>query len=202
MPDRSRTHSVEHRYALSWHRALPRLAMLFLFAATAFQLHHQGRRWWCACGQPFLWTSEAWGPHTSQHLFDPYSFTHVLHGIAFCGLFAWALSRVSISWRLWLSLLLASLWEIAENSAFVIERYRAATAAVGYEGDSVANSLGDIVSCGVGFVIARRLGFRWSVVLFLVTEVVLLIWIRDDLLLNIVMLIYPLPQIRAWQMGN
>jgi hypothetical protein len=170
--------------------------------ATAIQLHHQGRRWWCACGQPFLWAGDVHSEHNSQHLFDPYSFTHVLHGVVFCGLLAWIAPRVPTAWRFVLALGLASLWEVIENSTFVIERYRSATASLGYEGDSVANSLGDILSCGVGFVLARWLGPRWSIVLFLVTEGVLLLWIRDDLLLNVIMLIYSLPEIKAWQMEN
>jgi hypothetical protein len=178
------------------------VAVVLLLAATAWQLHHQGRRWWCACGQPNLWAGDVQSEHNSQHLFDPYSFTHVLHGFVFCALLAWALPHVPAAWRLVLALTLASAWEVLENSALVIERYRSATAALGYRGDSVANSLGDILSCGVGFLLARWLGLRWSIALFLLTEGILLLWIRDDLLLNVVMLIYPLPGIRAWQMGK
>src|SRR5205807_1757584 len=99
--------------------------------------------------------------------------------------------RLAPLWRLWLALVIEALWEIVENSSFVIQRYRAATAFLDYQGDTIANSLGDILSCGIGFALAWRLGFRGSVVLFLVTEGILLLWIRDDLALNIVMLIYP-----------
>src|SRR5207248_298465 len=136
----------------------------------------QGRLWWCACGQPNLWSGDAWGPHNSQHLLDPYSLTHVLHGVVFCGLFAWCCPRLRPAWQLWLTVVVESLWEVVENSAAVIERYRAATAALGYQGDTVANSLGDITSCALGFVLARRLGFRRSVVVFFVTEAILLLW--------------------------
>jgi hypothetical protein len=178
------------------------LATLAMFAFTACELRYQGRRWWCACGQPWLWVSDAWGPHNSQHLLDPYSFTHVLHGMILCGLLALSLPRVAPVWRLWITLAAEALWEIVENSAFVIERYRAATAAVGYQGDSIANSLGDILSGGVGFVLAWYLGWRWSVVVFVVIEVVLLFWIRDNLTLDIVMLIHPSEGIKAWQRGH
>src|SRR5262249_22733169 len=129
-------------------------------------------------------------------------FTHVLHGLLFCGVLAWALPRVAPTLRLCLAVGIECLWEVWENSAFVIERYRAAAAALGYEGDTVANSLGDILSCGVGFLLALRLGLWRSVVLFLVTEAVLLLWIRDDLLLNVVMLIHPVKAIKAWQTGQ
>jgi hypothetical protein len=95
-----------------------------------------------------------------------------------------------------------ALWEVFENSAFVIERYRTATMAQGYSGDTIANSLGDILSCALGFVLARRLGFRGSIFLFLATEAVLLLWIHDSLLLNVVMLIHPIDAIKAWQTSH
>ena len=180
----------------------PWLAIAAVLAGTAYQLRSQGRSWWCACGQPNPWSSDPAGPHNSQHLFDPYSFTHVLHGLVLCGLFAWAWPRLRPAWRLCLAVVIESLWEVFENSAFVIERYRAATAAVGYQGDTVANSLGDIVSCVAGFALAQRLGARLSVVLFFVMEGILLVWIRDDLFLSVVMLLYPIPGIKAWQMGD
>jgi hypothetical protein len=180
----------------------PWLATAAVLFTAVVLLRAEGRSWWCACGRAFLWTGEADGPHTSQHLLDPYSLTHVLHGVLLCGLFAWGLPRVPPSWRLVLAAGAEALWEVFENSAFVIQRYRTATAALGYQGDTVANSLGDILSCLAGFGLARRLGVRGSVVLAAVTEAVLLVWIRDSLLLNVVMLIHPIDGIRAWQAGH
>ena len=132
---------------------------------------------------------------------DPYSFTHVLHGVVLCGLLSWTCRVLTPPWRLCLAISIEALWEVFENSNFAIQRYRALTAAVGYQGDTIANSLGDILCCGLGFVLARRLGFWRSLGLFLATEAVLLVWIRDDLLLNVVMLVYPIDAIRAWQMA-
>lgn len=97
---------------------------------------------------------------------------------------------------------LEGLWEILENSNLIIQRYREATISLDYLGDSVINSVGDLVSCGLGFALARRLGLRCSVIVFLLTEAMLLLWIKDDLFLNVVMLIYPLEIIKAWQMGH
>ena len=168
-------------------------------AATAWQLRAQGRAWVCSCGRLLFWTGEAWGADTSQHLFDPYSFTHALHGIIFCGLLALAAPRLRPAWRLCLAVLAESAWEIAENTDAVIRRYREATAALGYTGDTVVNSLGDILACGVGFEIARRLGWRLSLAAFALVEIALLVWIRDSLLLNVLMLLYPSDEIRAWQ---
>ena len=180
----------------------PWVAVVTVLLVTAYQLRSQGRLWWCSCGRLLLWVGDAWSSDTSQHLFDPYSFTHMLHGFLFCGLLAWGIPRLSPVWRLCLAISAEALWEVAENSDFVIRRYRETTAALGYQGDTIVNSLGDIVTCGLGFVIARRLGFRRSLALFVVTEVLLLIWIRDSLTLNVVMLIYPVDAIKAWQASH
>jgi hypothetical protein len=165
-------------------------------------LRSQGRLWLCACGYVLLWTGDIWSSDNSQHLLDPYSFTHVLHGFLFWWLLGWILPRLSMVWRLTLAISLEALWEVLENSNFVIQRYREATLALGYQGDTIINSLGDILLCAAGFLIARWLGTRRSLLTFVVMEFVLLIWIRDGLLLNILMLIYPLDAIREWQMGH
>lgn len=176
--------------------------MLPIVAVAALQLGHQGRSWWCSCGRPFLWAGDIWSSHNSQHLLDPYTFTHALHGFALCWLLALCIPRASEAWKLSLGILLEAIWEVFENTEFVIQRYRETTAALGYSGDSIANSLGDIVTCGIGFLIAQRLGFRRAVVVFALTELILLFWIRDSLILEILMLIYPNQAIKAWQIGH
>ncbi len=180
----------------------PWLATVGVMAVSVLQLHRQGRLWWCSCGQLYLWSGDSRGPYNSQPPFDPYSFTHVLHGLLYCGLLAWGIPRWSPAWRLWLALSIEAVWEVLENSDFIIQRYRAETIALGYQGDTIANSLGDILSCGIGFALARRLGLRGSLALFVVIEAVLLLWIRDSLLVNVVMLIHPIEAIKAWQMGH
>ncbi len=177
------------------------LIIALIIVVTVLLLSSQGRLWICACGQIYAWVGDTWSSDNSQHLFDPYSFTHLLHGIVFFwGLF-WLWPQLAIVWRLVLAIAIESAWEVAENSAFIINRYREATAALGYEGDTIVNSLGDIFMCAVGFWLAYKLGFRRSVVLFLVTELILTLWIRDSLILNIIMLIYPIEAIKAWQLG-
>lgn len=176
--------------------------ILVVLALTAFQLHYQGRPWICSCGTLLFWSGDAWGSETSQHLFDPYTFTHILHGLGFYALLAWTISKLGARWRFCLAVVLESLWEVVENTNLVIQRYREATAALGYNGDSVINSLGDIIACGVGFWIARQLGFKRSVAVFALVEIALLISIRDSLLLNVVMLIYPSETLKAWQAGH
>ena len=180
-------------------RALPWLATVAVLAGAAYQLRSQGRLWWCSCDYLLLWSGDAWSSDNSQHLLDPYSFTHVLHGFVFCGLLAWIIPRLSPVWRLWVAILVEALWEVVENSEVVIRRYREETAALGYQGDTVVNSMADVVLCGSGFLLARRLGFRRTLAVFLVVEAALAVWIRDGLLLNVVMLLYPIDAIRAWQ---
>ena len=184
------------------HTAWPLLAIVAVLAATVFELRRQGRLWWCAVGDLSPWAGDIGNRHTSQHLFDPYTFTHVLHGFIICGLLALILPRLAVSWRLVLAVMIEAAWEVFENTNYVINRYRDATAAIGYEGDSVFNSLGDILACAVGFALALKLGFRRTLAVFLFTELVLLLWIRDSLLLNIILLIHPIEAIKNWQMGR
>jgi hypothetical protein len=179
----------------------PSLVIVAVLTGTALQLHHQGRAWWCSC-RAFLWTGDAWSSQTSQLFLDPYSLTHLLHGLAFGGLLALTVRGMPTRWRLCLAIAMEAVWEIIENTDFVIQRYRETTASLGYQGDTVANSLGDIICCGVGFMIARRLGWLRSLAVFFATEVFLLIWIRDSLVLEIVMLVHPVTAIKAWQLGH
>ncbi len=110
--------------------------------------------------------------------------------------------RVPLAWRLFISVAIACTWEVAENSSFIIERYRAETISLSYFGDSVINSIADILCCACGFLLARRLRFWRSLLLFLATEVVLVFWIRDSLIINIIMLIWPIEAIKHWQLGG
>jgi hypothetical protein len=178
------------------------VGLLIVTAAQALVLRLEGRSWWCPCGQTFLWTGEPLGRHNSRHLLDPYTFTHVLHGIAFCGLAAWLLPRMRFGWRLLLASVVEAAWEVIENTDFVIDRYRKTTFSLDYQGDSIANSVADMVACALGFVLAARLGWRLSIMLFVSIELILIVWIRDSLTLNIIMLLYPLDAIRAWQSGG
>ena len=174
--------------------------LLLLFVVTAFALRFEGRLWICACGTIKFWVGNTCSSDNSQHFLDPYAFTHVLHGVAFYWIIAWLLPRLRSEWQILVAIALEAAWEIFENTNFVIERYRTATAALGYTGDTVVNSLGDIVCCLAGFLIAQRLGFRRSLIVFIALELILILWIRDSLLLEILMLISPIEAIKNWQM--
>ena len=180
----------------------PWVATSAVVIVAAVVLRTQGRAWWCACGDWSLWWGDVWSSHGCQHLLDPYSFTHVLHGVVLFGLLAWVGARLPLAWRLFVAVLLEAGWEVFENSRYVLSHHRAGTAALGYVGDSIGNSLADIAACALGFVLARRLGLRGSLLLLMVTEIVLLVWIRDSLLLIVVMTLFPNDAIKAWQLGH
>ena len=178
----------------------PVFAIVASFAATALLLRLEGRLWLCACGSIQLWSGQICSANNSQHFLDPYSFTHVLHGFLFFWLIAWLLSRLRANWQLALAVAVEAFWEVFENTSFIIDRYRSETAALGYNGDTVINSFGDLLCCLIGFIVARRLGWRRSLVVFAVLELILIVWIKDSLLLEILMLVVPIDAIRAWQM--
>jgi Protein of unknown function (DUF2585) len=178
-------------------------ATIAVMVATGLLLRFEGRLWICACGSIRIWSGQICSADNSQHFLDPYSFTHVLHGFLFMWLIVWVLRplrRLRGSWQLVLAMAIEGAWEVFENTNFVIERYRSETAALGYNGDTVINSFGDLLCCLLGFVVARRLGLKRSLLVFLVIETVLILWIRDSLLLEILMLVRPIDAIRAWQM--
>jgi len=174
--------------------------LVVIFIVTALLMRLEGRLWICACGTVRFWVSNTCSSDNSQHFLDPYAFTHVLHGFALCWLVSLVLSRLKSNWQLLLAITIEAAWEVFENSSIVIERYRSVTAALGYTGDTIVNSLGDILCCLIGFLIAKRLGFGRAVIAFLALELVLLLWIRDSLLLEIVMLTFPIEAIKAWQL--
>jgi hypothetical protein len=149
-----------------------------------------------------LWVGDVNSDQNSQQISDPYSFTHVIHGALFYGVTYLAMGPASVGARAVVALAIESAWEVYENTDTVINRYRAATIALGYYGDSVTNSVADIVCCLLGFVLARRLAWWWTVSWVVVTEIALAIAIRDNLTLNIIMLIRPIEAIKEWQLGG
>ena len=152
-------------------------------------------------GRVRLWSGDVRSDQNSQQVFDPYAFTHMIHGAAFYGLTWIALGPTSLGLRAIVGTTLESAWEVYENTDSVINRYRAATISLGYYGDSLVNSVGDILACVVGFLLARRLPALLTVAWVVAIEVILVVWVRDNLTLNIVMLLYPISAIRTWQMG-
>ena len=186
---------------LRWGVALAAL----LLAATALILFQMGREPICKCGYIKLWHGEVISSENSQHLTDWYTPSHILHGILFFGAF-WLLNRLprvnlTVGARLALATLVECAWEIAENTDAVIQRYREATIALDYFGDSIVNSSADIAAMWLGFAIAARAPIWVSVALIVGFEALTIWLIRDGLALNVLMLLYPLDAVRVWQGG-
>ena len=183
-------------------KLLPRVLSFIVPVLMVALLYWQGRIWWCKLGDYAVYVNEAWNSrHTSQHFLDPYTFTHILHGVLFFWLASLIFPKIDAGWRLLIAVAVEAAWEVLENTNYIIEKYRENTASLDYFGDSILNSVGDVAACAAGFWIALRLGWWKSFVFFLLTEIVLLLWIRDGLLLNILMLIYPLDAVKQWQMN-
>ena len=174
--------------------------LVFLIIMTVY-LNAQGRLWFSASGDVLLWVGDAFSNENSQQLFDPYSFSHFLHGVIFFFILKYAFRNFSLESRFVASVMMEGCWEMLENSAIIINRYRDATAALGYNGDTIYNSYGDLLSCSIGFIVARYIGLKWSILLFIAIELICLFWIKDNLTLNVIMLIYPIEGIKDWQLG-
>jgi hypothetical protein len=173
-----------------------------LLAAAGVVLQLMGRRPWCECGSPVPWSWDIWSSHNSQHLVDPYAFTHFLHGMLFYAFFRFVLGARRPVLRALLALGVEVAWEIGENTDTVINRYREATIALDYYGDSVLNSVADVLAMVLGFVLTSRWPVWLIVLLGIAMELVVGYLIRDNLTLNVLMLLWPIDAIRRWQSGG
>jgi hypothetical protein len=185
--------------AASLSRPKPLLALLVTLGLAVAILWAMGRPPICTCGTVALWGKV--GPTQSQMLADWYSPSHIVHGFLFYAALALLWKKGAIENRFLAALLIEAAWEIAENTPIVIDRYREATMALGYSGDSIINSVSDIAVMALGFLFARRLPVWASVAIVVLLELVPLIVIRDNLTLNVIMLLTPSEAILNWQAG-
>lgn len=183
-------------------RISPLLVVLAIILLTAAWLLWIGREPICKCGYVKLWHGQVVSSENSQHIADWYTPSHIIHGFLFFGLLWLVARRLSLGWRLAIATAVECLWEILENSDAVIERYRSVTISLDYYGDSVLNTVADVLAMVVGFWLASKLPV-WATVAIALAFEALTIWlIRDGLALNIIMLLYPLDWIANWQAGR
>ena len=156
-----------------------------------------GRVWWCEAGDMSPWSWDVWSTHNSQHLVDPYALSHIEHGL---GVFTvltvlsglWRLPKTSVGTRSLIVATFEATWEVVENTPYMINRYREATISLDYFGDSITNSVSDYIMCLLGAFVVRKTSWKVGLAAFCALEIISLVWIRDSLLLNIVMLISPI----------
>jgi hypothetical protein len=179
---------------------IPVYAIIFaIIAATAGTLYALGRLPACACGTIKFWHGEVLSSENSQHITDWYTLSHILHGFVFYGLMWWLAPGWSFAQRLAVAVALEAGWEVLENTPLIIDRYRSATMSLDYYGDSIINSLSDIGSMMAGFWLASALPVAATVAAAVFFEAFTGYVIRDNLMLNVLMLIHPIDAVKAWQ---
>lgn len=183
-------------------RHIPYVLTALIVALAAWWLYAAGRVPICKCGYVKLWHGQTVSSENSQHISDWYTPSHLLHGLIFYALLWLVARRLSFGWRLTIATLIEAIWEMIENSETIIERYRSVTISLDYYGDSVLNSVADILAMILGFILASRIPVWASVAIVIGFELLTMALIRDGLGLNVLMLLYPLDAVRDWQAGG
>jgi hypothetical protein len=175
------------------------IAFISILTTTVLILISFGQPLIAASGKVYFWSFAIGGPDTSQHISDWYSFSHFIHGILFFIAISYLFKKMPVGQKFLIATIIESAWEILENTPMIIDRYRQGALAAGYFGDSVLNSFCDILFMCLGFIFIQKFGWKVSLVVLIFFELLVLYFIRDNLTLNIIMLLYPFEGISAWQ---
>lgn len=178
------------------------LVVAFILLLLAVIQWLMGRTVFGPSGKFGIWEGDIWSSECSQRLADAYSFSHIGHGIVFFAILWLTARRLPVGARYLIAVVIEVGWELLENSPIIINRYREATMALGYAGDSILNSMSDVVMMSVGFLLAWRLPWWGSLLVLAAMEIGCAIWVRDNLTLNVIMLIHPIDAIKEWQMAG
>lgn len=185
---------------LNLKKILPYILVFIVIVLAYTYLAVAGRNIICDCGYILFWAGDIKSNDNSQQITDPYTFHHFLHGlIFFVIIYKFLGKKISFAWQFFIAIFIEVAWELFENSEFIINRYRMNTLALGYNGDTIINSIFDVIACIIGFYVAKYIGIKKTLILFLAIELISLILIKDSLILNVIMLIYPIPFISNWQ---
>lgn len=175
------------------------ISVIIVFSLVAAIEYLSGRSLLGPDGRFGFWDGDIWSSENSQRVADAYSFSHIIHGILFYG-FLWLVARrLPLKYRFLFALVIEGGWELLENSPIIINRYREATIALGYVWDSILNSVSDVGMMALGFLVARISKIWISIAIILVFEIGCLFWVRDNLTLNVIMLVHPVESIKVWQ---
>ena len=176
------------------------LYIILIICIAGFTMFNMGRNLSYKYGPIRLWSGNIWSNQNSQQISDPYTFTHFIHGAGFYAILKLIIPQTSLGTKMIIAVSLEAAWEIFENTDTVINRYREETLSLDYYGDSVINSVFDIIAATIGFLLTAKFSTRFTILWIIVIEILLLIFIRDNLTLNILMLIYPSQIIKNWQL--
>lgn len=175
-------------------------AVSFTVLATLGWLAVNNQVWWSSANAA-IWSSEIWSRSNSQHPLDPYTLTHMMHGVLCFWITSLLAKKLPLSRQFFLAVLFACAWELLENSPLFIERFRVVTAASEYVGDALVNSMTDIAACSLGFYLASKCRYGVSIAIFCLIEIATAVWVRDNMALNVLMIVFPVDSVRSWQIG-
>lgn len=183
------------KHPLIWYSLLS-LLLVGLMGAMELWL---GRNLACPCGIK-LWHSVISNYGNSQHLFDWYSMVHVLHGLAYYWLVTLfdRKNKLSIIQKFVIAVFLSCAFEVIENTKWIIAAYRSHYSTFHYTGDSVVNSIGDVISVSIGFWVTTKAKL-WMSITFFCVDVILIVYALNTVITsNTIIILDKIQHMKFW----